>query len=354
MTLIAVTLGDPAGIGPEIVARHFARAAPARSRALVVGAAAAWADWRAREGLDCPVVASADALHSGPASAAPVVALDTGVDAPFAVGAESAGAGMHAAVAVEVACELARAGKVDAIVTAPLAKRSLGLAGFAFSGHTEMLASIFERPRCQMMMVAGTLRVVPLTRHVPLCEVAGRITPEAVRACVEETDAGLREWFGIAEPRIAVAGLNPHAGEGGLLGTEERDVIAPALAAARKRGGRVDGPFPADAMFQEAYAAHVARSGGARAYDAYIAMYHDQGLAPFKMAAQRHGVNVTVGLPVVRTSVDHGTAFDIAGKGVADPTSLEAAYALAETLCANTPRWKESDQGQTGGPGASG
>jgi len=332
--LIAVTIGDPAGIGPEIVARLFARDAPSRSRALLIGAPAAWGDWREREKLECPVVASFDEVTSGSAADAPVVILDTGVGAPFSAGVESAGAGLHAGVAVEVACELARRAKVAAIVTAPISKRSLALAGFPFSGHTEMLAELLGRPHCQMMMVVGNLRVVPLTRHLPLREVAARVTAPALEACLRETHAGLRDVFGVARPRIAVAGLNPHAGEGGVLGTEERDVIAPVLEAQRAAGLDVAGPLSADAMFREAYSAHVAGDADAHAYDAYVTMYHDQGLAPFKMVAQRRGVNVTIGLPVVRTSVDHGTALDIAGRGVADTASLGAAYALAEAFCA--------------------
>jgi len=356
--LIAVTIGDPAGIGPEIVARLFAGAAPARSRALLIGAAAAWGGWREREGLQCPEVGSLEEATTGPASAAPVAVLDTGVEAPFSAGVESAGAGLHAGVAIEVACQLARRGKVAAIVTAPISKRSLGLAGFPFSGHTEMLAQLLERPHCQMMMVVGNLRVVPLTRHLPLREVAPRVTAAALEACLRETHAGLRGVFGIARPRIAVAGLNPHAGEGGVLGTDERDVIVPVLEALRTAGLDVTGPLSADAMFQEAYAAHVAGDAGARAYDAYVTMYHDQGLAPFKMIAQRRGVNVTIGLPVLRTSVDHGTALDIAGKGVASTESLHAAYALAEALCASAgsragaatpPGWSETDQGGPAG-----
>lgn len=331
--LIAVTAGDPAGIGPEIVARLFAREVPAHSRAVLIGAPAAWGGWREREGLDCPRVGSVDEATAGSASSAPVVILDTGVEAPFAPGVESAGAGLHAGVAIEVACELARGGRVAAIVTAPISKRSLGLAGFPFSGHTEMLARRLERPHCQMMMVVGNLRVVPLTRHLPLREVAPHVTAPALETCLRETLSGLRDTFGIARPRVAVAGLNPHAGEGGVLGFEERDIIAPVLEALRAAGSDITGPLSADAMFQEAYAAHVAGKADARAYDAYITMYHDQGLAPFKMIAQRRGVNVTIGLPVVRTSVDHGTALDIAGRGVADTESLRAAYALAEALC---------------------
>jgi 4-hydroxythreonine-4-phosphate dehydrogenase len=185
-----------------------------------------------------------------------------------------------------------------------------------------------------MMMVHENLRVVPMTRHLAIRDVPGRITKEHIVICMGEVDRGLRENFGIAAPRIAVAGLNPHAGDGGVIGHEEIDVIAPALDELRARGLLVDGPFPADAMFQAAAEAHAggAGAGRSRRYDAYVSMYHDQGLVPFKMLAQRRGVNVTIGLPVPRTSVDHGTAFDIAGQGIAETESLLAAYTLAEDL----------------------
>lgn len=318
---IAVTIGDPAGVGPEIVAHLFSGYTPARSVALLVGAAAVLAPWMERFGLDCPVAATApEALAAG----APVVVLETGVSDAVAMGRDSREGGLHAGRAIEVACELAGNHSVAGIVTAPISKNSLNLADFHYSGHTEMLARYLNSPDCQMMMVHKNLRVVPLTRHLPLSQVPGRITPELIITCMCVVAEALRDRFGIAAPRIAVAGLNPHAGDGGVIGREELEVIAPALEVLRGRGFDLDGPLPADAMFQAA----VERGG----HDAYVAMYHDQGLVAFKMAAQRRGVNVTVGLPVIRTSVDHGTAFDIAGRGVAETQSLLAAYELAESL----------------------
>jgi 4-hydroxythreonine-4-phosphate dehydrogenase len=262
-----------------------------------------------------------------------VVLLDTGVIDDVPVGADSAGGGRHAGRAIEVACKLARTRAVSAIVTAPISKKSLNLAGFHYTGHTEMLARYLNSPHCQMMMVHENLRVVPLTRHLAIRDVPGRITKEHIVMCMGVVERGLREDFGIRAPRIAVAGLNPHAGDGGVIGDEELDVIVPALEELRARGLEVDGPIPADAMFQAAAEAHAAQ-GGARGagYDAYVSMYHDQGLVPFKMLAQRRGVNVTIGLPVPRTSVDHGTAYDIAGRGIAETQSLLAAYKLAEAL----------------------
>jgi len=219
---------------------------------------------------------------------------------------------------------------VAAIVTPPASKKSLNLGHFDYPGHTEMLAHYLMAPDCQMMMVRGGLRVVPFTRHVPLARVAAELQPNRLATCIRVTAQALKRDFKIARPRIAVAGLNPHAGEEGVIGTEDRDTIAPVVALLRAEGIDASGPFPADAMFQSAPEA----VRGAAPYHAYVAMYHDQGLVPFKMLAQRRGVNVTVGLPIPRTSVDHGTAYDIAGKGIAEAESLLEAYTLAESFVA--------------------
>jgi 4-hydroxythreonine-4-phosphate dehydrogenase len=333
---IAVTIGDPAGIGPEIVARLFAAYVPAGSRAVLVGAPAAYGPWLEQAGLEAPVLSNAgEVALLGPAEPA-VVLLDTGVTDEFFIGRESAGGGKHAGRAIELACELARNRSVAGIVTAPISKKSLNLGDFQYPGHTEMLARYLNSPRCQMMMVHEGFRVVPLTRHLPIRDVADRITGDSIMTCVRETHAGLVSAFGIAAPRIAVAGLNPHAGDGGVIGTEDDTVVAPALETLRSEGIDVRGPYPADAMFQAAAEAVAAKKTGAASaepgYDAYVSMYHDQGLVPFKMLAQRRGVNVTIGLPVIRTSVDHGSAYDIAGRGVAQTESLLAAYELAEAV----------------------
>jgi len=321
---IAVTTGDPAGVGPEIVARFFARRAPEASVAILVGSRAALDPWAARYGLEYSVAGSGAALAGAVASSSSnVVLFDTGVDDPVVPGADSEAGGRHAGRAIEAACDLVKNHTASAVVTAPISKNSLNLAGFHYSGHTEMLAHYLNSPHCQMMMVHENLRVVPLTRHLPIREVPGRITVDHIVTCMSVVRRGLRDTFGVAAPRIAVAGLNPHAGDGGVIGDEETRVIAPALEKLRADGLDVDGPLSADAMFQSAM-------DPGRRYDAYVAMYHDQGLVPFKMLAQRRGVNVTVGLPVLRTSVDHGTAFDIAGQGIAETESLEAAYKLAE------------------------
>jgi len=339
--VIAVTVGDPAGIGPEITARLFAEFRPARSSAVLVGAPAAFGPWLERAGLDgTPVYPvypiyndAAEAVAAAAAAPGTVVVHHTGVDDAFPIGADSEGGGRHAGEAVKRACELVNNWPVRAIVTAPISKKSLNLAKFRFSGHTEMLARYLNAPDCQMMMVYGNLRVVPLTRHLPLRDVSDSLNEESVATCIRVVAHALLGDFGIDAPRIGVAGLNPHAGDGGVLGVEEAAVIAPTLDRLRDEGIDVTGPVAADALFPQAYRDFRDDPAGRGKYDAYIAMYHDQGLAPFKMLSQRRGVNVTVGLPVVRTSVDHGVAYDVAGRGVAETESLHEAYKLAEDLC---------------------
>lgn len=342
---IAVTSGDPAGVGPEIVAHLFGRYRPARSIALVLGAPALFEPWARRFRFRPSVVESVAAARalasSSPASRRPrVIILDTGVRGEAPLGRDGEIGGRHAGTAIQLACELANNHSVAAIVTPPISKKALNLGHFDFPGHTEMLARYLNAPDCQMMMVRRNLRVIPFTRHVPVSRVAGFVTADRLETCIRVTAESLRRDFRIARPRIAVAGLNPHAGEDGVIGSEDRDVIAPVVERLRAEGMRVSGPHPADSMFQSAPAAARAAEGprrGRRAADyddAYIAMYHDQGLVPFKMLAQRRGVNVTVGLPLPRTSVDHGTAYDIAGRGIAETESLLEAYRMAETMLA--------------------
>ena len=336
MKLIAVTSGEPGGIGPEIVAKLFGRYRSAHSVAVVIGSPELFDRWRRRFRFAPPVVESIDEARAAAGSSPKrrVVVLDTKVRANYLVGANSEGGGLHAGTAIRLACELARSGSVAAIVTPPASKKSLNLAHFDYPGHTEMLAHYLMAPDCQMMMVREGLRVVPFTRHLPLSRVAGELQPKRLATCIRVTADALRRDFRIARPRIAVAGLNPHAGEDGVMGTEDRDVIAPVVALLRAEGIDASGPYPADAMFQSA--PDAVRGKGR--YHAYVAMYHDQGLVPFKMLAQRRGVNVTVGLPVPRTSVDHGTAYDIAGKGIAEFESLLEAYKLAESFVTKGPR----------------
>jgi len=281
---IAITVGDPAGIGPEI-ARKAAD------------------DARVREVCD-PV------LYGPPA------------ERSFAMGQLSADAGRAAFDAVIAAVRDAQAGTVDAIATAPVNKLAFSRAGLPWKGHTDLLAHLTGSPRVAMMFWSEPLKVVLATIHVPLAAVPAELTREVVDGIVALTAAELPR-FGIPSPRLALAGLNPHAGEDGLLGTEEERVLRPAVAAARAAGVRIDGPFPADTLF-------VRASRGE--FDAVIACYHDQGLIPVKLLAFGKAVNVTLGLPIVRTSVDHGTAFDIAGRGTADASSMVEAVLLAAQL----------------------
>ena len=218
-----------------------------------------------------------------------------------------------------------RAGRAGAVVTNPISKATLYAAGFRHPGHTEFLAALTGAPLPVMMLANDFLRVVPVTIHVSLRRALDTLTTEGIAATARITAASLRDQFGIARPRLAVAGLNPHAGEGGAMGDEEQAIIAPAIAALRAEGMNVSGPHPPDTMFTPA----------ARAtYDAAVCMYHDQALIPLKTLDMSSGVNVTLGLPIVRTSPDHGTAFDIAGQGRADPSSLVAALRLAHRMTA--------------------
>ena len=322
--VIAVTIGDPGGIGPEIVARMFARYRPSRSIVLLIGSVRVLepllgrARGRVRRVETQYIREACDSTRPGH-----ILVLDTGCRTRYAVGRDSCGGGRQAGEALDIACQLVDDQRVDGLVTAPVSKRSLILAGYPFTGHTEMFAEYLRAPDCQMMMVYRKFRVVPLTRHIPVHEVSAALTADRIVTALGVVWRALITDFGIPEPHMAVAALNPHAGEGGMVGREEGDAIEPALRRARRKGLRITGPVAGDSLFQQP-------ANGT--FDAFVSMYHDQGLIPFKMAARRRGVNVTVGLPVVRTSVDHGVAYDIAGKGIASMTSLEAAYRLAEKL----------------------
>ena len=281
---IALTTGDPAGIGPEIVAKAAA---------------------------DPAVLAVCE----------PVI-FATATATPIRVGEVSAAAGQAAYDTIVAAVSAARRGAVDAIATAPINKLAFSQAGLPWKGHTDLLAHLCGVDRVAMLFHAPQLMVVLITVHVPLREVAAMLTPELVADTIRLTAASLPQ-FGIARPRLALAGLNPHAGESGLLGTEDGAVLAPAVAAARAAGIDIAGPFPADTVF-------VRASRGE--FDCVLACYHDQGLIPVKLLAFGQAVNVTIGLPIIRTSVDHGTAFDIAGRGVADAGSMIAAVTLAAQM----------------------
>jgi len=283
---VGITVGDPAGIGPEIAAK-------------------AAADPRVLEVCEPRLYgASGDAL------------------AGFTPGRLSADAGRAAYDAIVAAVADARAGTIDAIATAPINKEALALAGLPWKGHTDLLAHLTGTPRVAMMFDSVELRVVLATIHVPIADVPRLLTRELVDFIIDLTARELPR-FGYPRPRLALAGLNPHAGEHGVIGEEDEAVLRPAVAAARERGVEITGPWPGDTVFGRA-----ARGE----FDAVIACYHDQGLIPVKLLAFGRAVNVTLGLPIVRTSVDHGTAFDIAGRGVADASSLVEAIRLAARL----------------------
>jgi 4-hydroxythreonine-4-phosphate dehydrogenase len=291
---IGITVGDPAGIGPEIARKAAA---------------------------DRAVTECCDIVLYGPSSG--------GAVASFRQGEVSAAAGRAAYDAIVEAVDDAIAGRIDAIATAPINKEAFAAAGLPWRGHTELLAHLTGASRVAMMFHSESLRVVLATVHIALADVPRALTRETVEGIIELTAAELPR-FGVSLPRLGLAGLNPHAGEHGVIGREDDAVLAPAVAACRARGITIDGPFPADTIFVRAMRGE---------FDAVIACYHDQGLIPIKLVAFGRAVNVTLGLPIIRTSVDHGTAFDIAGKNVADPSSLVEAITLAARLAAaRTPK----------------
>jgi 4-hydroxythreonine-4-phosphate dehydrogenase len=318
---IAITMGDPAGIGPEVIAKVFAD--PDFSLpAVVYGDAGVMR--RIVERLAIPVVVRTVA-SPGEASRQPgvvdVVALsDLGED--VALGRVDARAGAAAYGYIVAAIEAAQRGDVSAIATAPIHKESLKLAGVPYPGHTEMLADHTGTRDYAMMLFNNELRVIMVTVHVALSEAIALLTVERELTIIRLAHEAARR-LGVAAPRVAVAGLNPHAGENGLFGTEDLSIIAPAVARARDEGIDCSGPWPGDTVFMQA------RQGR---FDIVVAQYHDQGLIPVKYLGIDEGVNVTVGLPFVRTSVDHGTAFDIAGTGKADHRSMRVAIDQAAAM----------------------
>ncbi|MBM4147705.1 MAG: 4-hydroxythreonine-4-phosphate dehydrogenase PdxA [Lentisphaerae bacterium] len=318
-------MGDPAGVGPELCLRLLSdRSVAGICRPRVFGSAAVLAAAAAQCGLEVPADAvSLKEWEDGADPAGPAVIDVSWADAAhLQPGVVSASCGRHAAACIRLAAAAALAGRVRAIVTAPIHKAALSLAGERFAGHTEMLAQLSGAGRVCMMMASEELAVALVTTHVAISEVPALLDSESVAAAIRLLRDALLRMKG-REPVICVLSLNPHGGEGGLFGDEERRVIGPAIAAARGSGWRVDGPVPPDTAFLPDRRAR---------YDGYVVMYHDQGLIPFKMLAFESGVNVTLGLPFVRTSPDHGTAFDIAWTGRASPESMVQAALLAVRL----------------------
>jgi len=322
---IAITTGDCNGIGPEVVLKSIRTEAVREACVPVLVGPANVVQYYA--GLAGKQFALAPFGRQRLSRDSTLIHESSHVSASeIRPGTLSRAAGFAAAEAIRHAVRLTTQGDVEAMVTAPVSKQALHLAGVQFPGQTEMVQSLSRSPRVAMMLVSSSLRVGLVTIHVPLTQVPRLLT----RSLVEErtltiADALRRDWR-IRTPRLAVLGLNPHAGEGGDIGHEEQRVIIPAIERLRRRGLAVDGPFPADAFF--------ARYDSS-AYDGVVAMYHDQGLIPLKMSARGKAVNVSVGLRIVRTSPDHGTAFDRAGKGVADPGSMVEAILLAVSIARN-------------------
>jgi 4-hydroxythreonine-4-phosphate dehydrogenase len=320
MLPLALTMGDPAGIGGEISVRAW--------QALRVTGPCFVAlddpERLAQLGASIEVVGSPDEASATFGRALPV--LPVRLAAPARPGEPDPANAPAILASIECATVLALRGEVGGVVTNPINKAALYAAGFRHPGHTEFLAELTGVAGQEVMMLAcPALRVVPVTIHMALRDAIDGLTREKIVAAGRTTAAALRRDFGIATPRLAVAGLNPHAGEGGALGSEDAAIVAPAVAALRAEGIDASGPWPPDTMFTEAARAR---------YDAAVCMYHDQALIPLKTLDRDGGVNVTLGLPIVRTSPDHGTAYDIAGKGVASPASLIAALRLAAELAA--------------------
>ena len=322
--LLAVSLGDPAGIGPEVVAKC----------------------WDARASFDLPPFAAiGDPRSIGQVWDGPIELIDDPrtADAVFdyalpvfqitSADGDLPGhptvSGAHCSLdSLEIAVGLARSGTAAAVVTGPVSKEQLYSIGFSHPGQTEFVAERcgVSRGNVAMMLAGPTLRTVPVTTHVPFADVTEHLSSALIEARGRTTLRGLQRNFGIAEPTLAVSGLNPHAGEGGMLGREEVEIIEPAIAALRAEGWRVTGPHPADTMFNAAARAR---------YDAALCMYHDQALIPLKALHFEDGVNVTLGLPIIRTAPDHGTAFDIAGQDRADPRPMASAIHMAAVCAAN-------------------
>ncbi len=325
---LAIALGDPAGIGPEVILGAWTRLRTERRAppAFVVGGPELLRAVAEALRIDCPIVPIAEPAEAVFAAAAglPVMA---GLDAPWRPGQPSPEGAKLALASLQWATKFALSGVATGLVTAPVAKSALAAIGWDYPGQTEFLADACGRPyRDAVMMLAGpSLRTVPLTVHVALAEVPGLLSADLITHKARIVAAGLRRDFGIASPRLAIAALNPHAGEGGQFGDEEARIIAPAIAALQAEGIDAFGPVPGDALFTPR-----ART----TYDAALAMYHDQALIPIKALEVDEGVNVTLGLSVIRTSPDHGTAFDIAGKGIADPGAMAAAIVMASDMAA--------------------
>ena len=321
---LGITMGCPAGIGPEILIKYF-HGCPTKPNAVILGDINILQKAAALLCLDVDIVAWKPGQDID-ASSINVLPISSIQSAEHHWGTPNNSCATAMVKYITEGVKYIQDSLLSGIVTCPISKLSLNNAGFNFPGHTEMLAALTHTQKVVMMMAGDTLKVTLVTIHCALADVPQLLTQDKIHELIKITHKSLVTDFDIANPRIAVAALNPHAGEGGLFGSEERIIIEPAIKTAQSTGINVQGPFPPDTVF------HKAASGS---YDAVVCMYHDQGLIPFKLLHFEDGVNVTLGLPIVRTSVDHGTAYDIAGTGVADYKSLQSAINLATQIVRN-------------------
>jgi len=326
---IGITMGDPSGIGPEIIIKALSdRRIYALCRPVVLGDPDTLAFYIDK--LKVTSVMMNEVSHMGEAKGIPgemdLISLSRLKPEHFIPGKPATEGGKAMVKYIITAVDMALKGELSAMVTCPINKALMNEAGYPFEGHTQLISQMTGTADYVMMLAGARLRVTLVTIHCALKDVPHKINKENIFQTIRITHEGLINDFGLQSPRIAVAALNPHAGENGLFGTEEREIILPAIEKARKAGLDVSGPLPADSLYPKA------ASGG---FDAVVNMYHDQGLIPLKLLHFSDGVNVTLGLPIIRTSVDHGTAYDIAGKGVADPESLKAAIRMAAEMAGN-------------------
>lgn len=328
--LLGLTMGDPAGIGPEVIAKAVAgRALRRLCYPIVIGSLPVME--RTIKALKLKLKAfRVDGHEPLPRRNDTIAVLDP-LDTPlkrFTPGVAAAETGAASVAFIKKGVELARIGCIDGIVTAPINKEAINMGGCRYPGHTELLASLTQANESGMMIIGGPLRIMFVTTHVAIKDLPAHLTQAKIERGIRLAQVALTTLFGIKKPRIGVAALNPHAGEHGLFGDEETRVILPAARVAQAQGILASDPLPADTLFGKAAKGQ---------YDGVVAMYHDQGLIPLKLVAFGTCVNLTVGLPIIRTSVDHGTAFDIVGKGIADPSSLLEAVKLAAKIAKNQP-----------------
>lgn len=318
--LIGVSMGDPAGIGPEVVLKA-ALQKPSSCLLVILGDVLTLQETAQRCQLPVTIVSwRLDDVYPSSATVLPVIELSRLAEAERRPGQPTLAGGDASYRYVETGIRLAVEGRIQGLVTAPVSKAMWHAAGHTYPGHTELLAALTQTPEVRMMLVGKQLRVILVTTHLALAHVPSALSSEKIFRTIVMAATHLARFHGIAQPRLAVAGLNPHAGENGAFGDEEEKIVTPAIVQARAAGHNASGPFPADSVFVRAVRGE---------FDGVVCLYHDQGLIPLKLLSWEDGVNVTIGLPIVRTSPDHGTAFDIAGKGIADPRSLHAALALA-------------------------